>query len=100
MFNKEITPKDIKPEDIDKIIDKSFYGDESYDAHSFLKLFTFGLIFITYIYSAISISNYVLKMAMVLFGLVLLVFLFQAIILPSFKIKRNITYFKSKNQYF
>lgn len=96
MQKKQISPDDIKSEDIDKIIDKSFYGVDNSNKNAFFKLLTFLLLFILYIYLSIIIKYYIIKLMIIIFGLVFLVFLFQETVIPSFKQKTK-KFFRTLN---
>jgi hypothetical protein len=89
MQKKQIEPEDIKSEDINRIIDKSFYGVDDSNKKSVFKLFTFLLLFISYILLSITVQHYIIKLMIITFGLALLVFLFQEIVLPSFRQKKK-----------
>jgi hypothetical protein len=88
-MEKQLKPEDVKTEEIDKIIEKSLYGIDDSSGKSLLKLLTFILLFVLYIYLSIIVEVNSIRMIIIVCGLVILVFLFQGTVLPSFKDKKK-----------
>lgn len=82
MTKKEIKIEDVKSEDIQKVIDKSFYGKNEENNHFFPKLFTFILLFCFYIFLSVYIEEYSIRIIVIFFGLIALLVLFQSYVFP------------------
>lgn len=84
MAKKEITIDDVKSEDISKEIDKGLNQKERPNKHIISKIFTFILLFCTYIFLSVTIQTYTIKIITIFFGFVMLLTLFQIYLAPKY----------------
>lgn len=87
MVKKEIRIEDVKSEDIQKEIDKHFYGKNVGNFQLIPKLLTFILLFCLYIFLSVYIQDYAIRIIVIFFGLITLIVLFQNYIFPNIRKK-------------